>query len=349
MNIDNLHEGQVFKNYKELCAALEIEPKRGNSKNSQIKDMKTLFNYHKEGQKIIIDEIYDEQKEKEDARKGSDYEEMRDLILRLLLTSKESNRAVFSTPALLEGMGAVNGNYKDGRMNQKELSDYLEINAECVKDFYTTTHSTLKSAITTNLNNLAKESLIIWGHTVMVCKNTPKIRLNELGEYQLDDRGRVISEARLEYRVATVDEKEIILKTEKKVLNRMGYKNVNTVINHGKAKEFYDIVDAILKDKCNINYYYKAYEIIFSRENIEKEVEKINRKQQIEKEMLNARVKDKIVFNAECRKEEAMHIVSNSKKIQARRSESFIDDMHKVIGAVIDLSAESIRNELKKK
>ena len=42
MNIENLYEGQVFKNYNALCDALGIEPKRGNSKNSQIKDMKTL-------------------------------------------------------------------------------------------------------------------------------------------------------------------------------------------------------------------------------------------------------------------------------------------------------------------
>ena len=284
----------------------------------------------------MIDEIFEEQKEREDGRKGSDYEEMRDLILRLLLTSKESNRAVFSTPALLQGLGAINGNYSEGRMNQEELGECLDINVECVKDFYSTTHSTLKSAIATNLNSLMNdENLIIWGKTIMVCKNTPKIRLNELGEYQLDDRGRVISEASLTYRVATVDEKEFILKTEKKILNRMGYKNVNTVISHGKAKEFYDIVDAILKDKCNINYYYKAYEIIFSREMIEKEVEKIDFQQQVEKEMLNARVKDKIIFNAEDRKEKAMTIVSRSKKIQARRSEDFIDNMHKVIGAVM--------------
>ena len=349
MKFENLYEGQVFKNYKDLCATLDIKPTGGDSRKAQFKQLDTYCTYHTEGYKIIIDEIFEKRKPKEDGRKGSEYEEMRGLILRLLLTSKENNRAIFSVPALLEGMGAINGNYKDGRMNQKELGEYLNINVECVKDFYSTTHSTLKSAIATNLDGLADESLIMWGTTVMVCKNTPKIRLNELGEYQLDDRGRVISEASLTYRVATVDEKEFILKTEKKILNRMGYKNINTVINHGKAKEFYDVVEAILKDKCNINYYYKAYEIIFSREAIEKEVEKLDFQQQLEKEMLNARVKDKIIFNAEDRKEKAMSIVSRSKKIQARRSEDFIDNMHKVIGAVIDLSAENIKNELKQK
>ena len=61
MKIENLHEGQVFKNYNDLCAALEIKAKRGNSKNAQIKEMNTLFSHHKEGNKIVIDKIFDEE------------------------------------------------------------------------------------------------------------------------------------------------------------------------------------------------------------------------------------------------------------------------------------------------
>ena len=57
MKIENLHEGQIFKNYNDLCATLEIKAKRGNSKNAQIKEMNTLFSHHKEGNKIVIDEI----------------------------------------------------------------------------------------------------------------------------------------------------------------------------------------------------------------------------------------------------------------------------------------------------
>ena len=47
MNIDNLHEGQVFKNYKELCATLEIKPAGGDSKVAQFKDLDTYCKNHK--------------------------------------------------------------------------------------------------------------------------------------------------------------------------------------------------------------------------------------------------------------------------------------------------------------
>ena len=59
MKFENLYEGQVFKNYKDLCATLEITPTDGSSKRAQFKDLDTYCEYHKEGHKIIIDEIFD--------------------------------------------------------------------------------------------------------------------------------------------------------------------------------------------------------------------------------------------------------------------------------------------------
>ena len=58
MNIENLKVGQVIKNYKVLCELLGQEIKTSNSKKSQLKEWERYFRYHKEGQKIIIDEIF---------------------------------------------------------------------------------------------------------------------------------------------------------------------------------------------------------------------------------------------------------------------------------------------------
>ena len=69
MRVENLHEGQVIKNYKELCKVLDVEPKAGgSSKKSQIKDIERYIKYEKQGQKFIIIKIYDNPKEKADKR-----------------------------------------------------------------------------------------------------------------------------------------------------------------------------------------------------------------------------------------------------------------------------------------
>lgn len=65
IKVDNLKIGQVAKNYKELCSILEIKVEAGNSKKSQLKELERFINYHKEGNKFVIDEIFEKIKEKE--------------------------------------------------------------------------------------------------------------------------------------------------------------------------------------------------------------------------------------------------------------------------------------------
>lgn len=69
MNIKNLHEGQLIKNYKELCKILEIEEKSSNSKVAQMKELQTYISYEKKGHSFKIIEIYSKKKEKVNNKK----------------------------------------------------------------------------------------------------------------------------------------------------------------------------------------------------------------------------------------------------------------------------------------
>ena len=59
--MSNLREGQVFKNYKELCVFLGWEITNGNSKKKQMDTLSTMCKWHKEGNKIVVDEVYEKQ------------------------------------------------------------------------------------------------------------------------------------------------------------------------------------------------------------------------------------------------------------------------------------------------
>lgn len=52
-------EGQVFKNYKELCAYMGENPTTGSAKIAQLHRWGGLFSYHKKGHQIIIDTVYE--------------------------------------------------------------------------------------------------------------------------------------------------------------------------------------------------------------------------------------------------------------------------------------------------
>lgn len=56
-------EQGVYKNYKELCKAMNWSTTGGNTKTKYLKELDSLCKWHKEGNKIVIDEIYSKPKE----------------------------------------------------------------------------------------------------------------------------------------------------------------------------------------------------------------------------------------------------------------------------------------------
>ena len=58
-----------YKNYKAMCEENGLEVKAGKSKQLQMKEIERFYKFHKEGNKIVIDEKYDVPEEKVDCRK----------------------------------------------------------------------------------------------------------------------------------------------------------------------------------------------------------------------------------------------------------------------------------------
>ena len=64
-------EMKTYKNWNELCEAMNWATTRGNTKVRYLKQLDSICKYHKEGNKIVIDEIFAEPKEIEDKRKNN--------------------------------------------------------------------------------------------------------------------------------------------------------------------------------------------------------------------------------------------------------------------------------------
>ena len=136
MNLENL-ELKTYKNYKELCVVLEEPIKGGKSKQLQMKDFERYFEFHKEGNKIVIDNIFSEEKEKIDMRK-SDYisetdkrhngnntfygEDIEKLLLLMMASTTFEDELIFPMSIILNKISIVNSNYSIGRINQERLS-----------------------------------------------------------------------------------------------------------------------------------------------------------------------------------------------------------------------------------
>ena len=66
-----LKKGQTFKNWKEICEWFDWKNICGTYKQARLKELSSLCEFHKEGNKIVIDKVYKTPKPIEDGRVGN--------------------------------------------------------------------------------------------------------------------------------------------------------------------------------------------------------------------------------------------------------------------------------------
>jgi hypothetical protein len=247
MNINNITEGLIVKNYKEMCILLNQKEKGGDSKKAQLKEWATYFNYEKDGNKFVIKEIYDMQLEKEDGRsnnKGGNNSIYAENIDRLILHmcselyDSKYNYIDLNANEIMKRLKMVNENYKIGRNNINQFSRYLEVPIETIFDFYNSTHSKNKQILESGLNRLSGRCLIKWTRTIKVC-TTNRI-----------------------YRNATDGEIEAITELEQLALEELNLENKKDVFLKGKWEKFNDTVNSELVESLGILFYFYTYHII---------------------------------------------------------------------------------------
>ena len=114
ININNLTVGHTYKNWKELCSVLGVEPKSQGHKRHQEKEFKRYFDWEKQGQKITIIEIYVTPKEKVDGRKKSN-----------------NNTSVISNIPNWDNQGTKNVTFlEDTEYLRKRLKEEMEMSLE---------------------------------------------------------------------------------------------------------------------------------------------------------------------------------------------------------------------------
>ena len=172
INTEKLYVGQTFKNYIELCVFLEQKVVYGRSRQLQLKDWERYFRYSKKGQKIIIEEIYDEPLPKIDNRGKSEgsrnnykgiYAEYIDVLLLQFLEPSKNKLKIYTTNNMIaEGCGIVNYNYRTALENRwklytivKEKFD-IESNIYCMIDVFSIIKTKIREIVKSSLDRLKK-------------------------------------------------------------------------------------------------------------------------------------------------------------------------------------------------
>jgi hypothetical protein len=267
MKIENLKEGMVFKNYKELCETLNEKVKYGNSKKSQIDNWKKYFEFKKEKQSYTIVEIYD-------IPKTTTYlEKVELLLLNLMARSEKSNYTIFSPKtSLLENLNIINKNYKLCKKHDSDFASFANIEIDAVYEFFQSVSSSATYQLEQVLSKLESKMLISYNTIDMVCCLEENDSITDIiNEHENGNQKNIDEEfEKIEiYRRATQEEVEYSLEIKKKVLEQLNCETGRDAIAKGVYHVFADRCANIFMKEKNIKFFYKAYEIIFHKPNID--------------------------------------------------------------------------------
>lgn len=374
MNLLNIKVGDSYKNYKELCAVLEEKVKTGNSKKSQIKEWERYFDYEIEGHKYIIKMIYDLPLEKIENRGGARHillhsNRMDHVLMYILNEQKTEGELFLPIHSLLKELNMINVNYSFANINRQKASKYLNIEKAIVEEFFDTTTKTFRNNIESMLNRLESKVLIFWSKVKTVCVAEVLTAFNELdnvkarADISIDEYDNevvtlspVVNVIR-EFRPATDEEIELILRIEGEVMDQLNCKNKQELIIKDKWKQFIKAVNDELFDKTNILFYYDSYKIVRNIDRLAREVEKLENflndevANTINKVMLNIDVQNQLSINMERRSNSAIQKVvfgDTNTRTELRTKENYLDNGTSMINTFINMGYPDIRNEMKK-
>jgi hypothetical protein len=362
MNINNISEGQIFKNYKVLCEELNEPIKTGKAKQLQLQDWNRYFEYNKSGYNFIINKIFEDPIEKTDNRingnnKAKYIDKIEFLVLDLLAQNGNNGQVFLSKNKLLRSLQMVNGNYSYGKIKPMKLSKVMDITKEEINDFYINSDGMLKRNLETALDSLRSQALITWKNSLTVCHLSAKAEVNEYKDIKalkietIDEDGDLEiefslqqSEQKMVHRKATPEEEQLIIRAERDVLKEFRCKTVADVFKINKAEQFYKYVREILFDEANIFMYYNSYEIISNKDQIIDELTSTERIK-IQNE-LNESIVEKLKLNTANRYNRAFNKYDETfkDKYLMRMDEMYVENNFRLTDTLVKKSAENLKS-----
>ena len=244
-------ERKIYKNWRELCEEVGWNAKNGGTyKQARLKELDTICDWHKDGNKIVIDEIYGELLEETNKRinngghstKSTKADDKRannkntghstskyEMIDTLIYNQLSNIERTFTKKQLIKNAGLYIS--KDTIINSCNVESEYSVN-----DFLDVYNSTISKLIDTALERMSKNGIIEYSKVIVIDNSMTFVDMNS--------------------KVC-----KIIENIENEMAQEMNVKNV-FLLPEQEKKVFYDKCNkkAIESGVC-FDYYYRAYKI----------------------------------------------------------------------------------------
>lgn len=260
-----LAENNSVRNYKTMCDLLGEEATDGNSRKAQINRWKRYFEFHKEGQKFIIDEIYEEPFPTDDARKRREglYVKYIELLLLEFLSKQVDYKVTLGNKEMYRILGMTNDRYDiRNRMGSTKANEILRQTIMNNEDKFAFTNSPKVSNFDINnfyfraeqkLNRILYSALRSMKDRFLIDYK----KVNIIAEYNEDDSQH------LDYRESNAYEDKIILEAKNKIIKEMGYDNMTEIMLRYKCDDFYEKFNEYIKEEYGWEKCYPQLRVVY--------------------------------------------------------------------------------------
>lgn len=255
---EKLIVGREYKNFKEACIkngliSEDSETPKGNTKKKLEKELATLFEWEKRGQKLIVTKVHKKQLQKQDKRRDKAiYVNPIKIILVHSLKNCEGEIYI-SVNKFIKLLGIFNKKYYDLKVN----SDYQEIAIETGIDIHTLKGFKMGSK---------REAQRIIERALKSMKS--QRFLNYM-------KGRIIVTDDYHCRFATYEEMKVIKRIEEEELKKLNCLNMASLKYKNLENKFYNITKKRFEEEGldYINYTFYGYSIILYDTTITEQIE----------------------------------------------------------------------------
>jgi len=254
LNINNLNNGDIIKDYKSLCMMLGLEKaKTGEAKTKHLADLLEYVDYTIDGRKFIINKVIKTNYiEKRNKRNTPKHITSMKLLLLNMLREAQDNVQYYSKTALATALHLIGDRYGElfSNRNRKIIAESIGSDEVYITDFFNSSTPAYKSALNTILSQLEKDGAIFCNTVTMITyKNENNVE---------------------ETIPATSTELKEMLKIQKECMKKFG-RTMQDIYNKNLSDEYYFLLKTTLREKLGITYHYKAYEIQGLDESLEDE------------------------------------------------------------------------------
>ena len=222
-------ELKTYKNWKEICEIMNWSTTGGNTKKKYLKQLDAMCKYHKEGNKIVIDEIYSKQKKVQDNRENNGANKYKEYFH----TCLEDYIYINSKDSYV---------YEEGYSKMKEIFDikYLGLSEERIQEKFEKVKKEFEKS------NIKAETFDRWKNFIISLIKTKSYSIFSINIENFKKFNTKVKEVEIRVNPQTVN-------------NVVGYKRQNIE----KLKEFYDL-DVIVKQ--DIKYPAEKIDVTITKE-----------------------------------------------------------------------------------